>query len=70
MSSQSRITTPVEAGKVGAFYDPVSKVITHLASFPVAGNIVSSIPVVIASSNEELESLIQQMGLTRNNSNQ
>ena len=64
MSSPSKITTPVEAGKVGVFYDAASKTISHFAKFPHAGNIVTAIPVLIADNDEALQVAIKALGLT------
>lgn len=63
MSLPSKITTPVEAGKVGVFYDATSKVISHFAKFPYAGNIVTAIPVLIADNDEALKQAIASLGL-------
>ena len=64
MSSPSKITTPVEAGKVGVFYDAATKTITHYATFPHAGNIVSSLAVIIADNDDALKVAIAAAGLT------
>jgi hypothetical protein len=64
MSSPSKITTPVEAGKVGVFYDAASKTISHFAKFPHAGNIVTAMPVLIADNDESLQVAIKALGLT------
>ena len=64
MSSPSKITTPVEAGKVGVFYDAASKTISHFAKFPHAGNIVTAMPVLIADNEEALQVAIKALGLT------
>jgi hypothetical protein len=64
MSSPSKITTPVEAGKVGVFYDAASKTISHFAKFPHAGNIVTAMPVLIADNDEALQVAIKALGLT------
>jgi hypothetical protein len=63
MSSPSKTITPVQAGKVGVFYDAASKTITHFASFPQAGNIVSSLAVLVADNDAELQLLIEANGL-------
>lgn len=63
MSSPSKITTPVEAGKVGVFYDAASKTISHFAKFPHAGNIVTAMPVLIADNDEALQVAIKALGL-------
>ena len=64
MSSPSKITTPVEAGKVGVFYDAASKTISHFAKFPHAGNIVTAMPVLIADNDAALQEAIKALGLT------
>ncbi len=64
MSSPSKITRPVEAGKVGVFYDATSKTISHFAKFPLAGNIVTAIPVLIADNDAALQEAIKALGLT------
>ena len=64
MSSPSKTITPVEAGKVGVFYDAASKVISHYASFPHKGNIVTSMPVLIADDDAALKLAIAKAGLT------
>jgi hypothetical protein len=64
MSSPSKITTPVEAGKVGVFYDAASKTISHFAKFPHAGNIITAMPVLIADNDEALQVAIKALGLT------
>ena len=58
------ITTPVEAGKVGVFYDAKTKTISHYAKFPVKGNIVTAMPVLIADDDAALKIAIAQAGLT------
>lgn len=63
MSSPSKITTPVEAGKVGVFYDAESKAISHFAKFPYAGNIVTAMPVLIADNDAALQEAIKAIGL-------
>lgn len=63
MSSPSKITTPVAAGKVGVFYDAASKVISHYAKFPQAGNIVTAMPVLIADNDEALKDAIKAIKL-------
>ena len=63
MSSPSKIVTPVEAGKVGVFYDAASKVISHYAKFPVKGNIITSIPVLIADNADALKVAIAEAQL-------
>jgi len=64
MSSPSKIITPVEAGKVGVFYDAASKTISHFATFPTKGNIITAIPVLIADNDEALQVAIKALGLT------
>jgi hypothetical protein len=64
MSSPSKIITPVEAGKVGVFYDATSKVISHFATFPTKGNIITGMPVLIADNDEALKEAIKAIGLT------
>jgi hypothetical protein len=63
MSSPSKVTTPVEAGKVGVFYDATSKVISHFAAFPAKGNIITGMPVLIADNDEALKTAIAAIGL-------
>lgn len=63
MFSPSKISTPVNAGQVGVFFDSKSKIITHFAKFPVAGNVVSSIPVIVADNDDELKQKIAEAGL-------
>ena len=63
MSSPSKITTQVAAGKVGVFYDAASKTISHFAKFPQAGNIVTAMPVLIADNDEALREAITAIGL-------
>ena len=64
MSSPSKTITPVEAGKVGVFYDAASKVISHYAKFPTKGSIVTSMPVLIADDDAALKLAIAAAGLT------
>jgi hypothetical protein len=64
MNPPPKVTIPVAAGKVGVFYDAASKVITHYASFPKAGNIVSALPVLIADNDAALKLAIAAAGLT------
>lgn len=64
MSSPSKTITPVEAGKVGVFYDAASKTISHYATFPHKGNIVTSMPVLIADDDAALKLAIAKAGLT------
>jgi hypothetical protein len=64
MSSHSKIiTTPVEAGKVGVFYDAASKTISHYATFPGKGKIITAMPVLIADNDEALKTAIAAIGL-------
>ena len=64
MSSPSKTITPVEAGNVGVFYDAASKVISHYATFPHKGNIVTAMPVLIADDDAALKLAIAAAGLT------
>ena len=64
MCSPSKTVTHVEAGKVGVFYDAASKTISHYASFPQKGNIVTSMPVLIADNDAALKLAIAKAGLT------
>jgi hypothetical protein len=54
---------PVEAGKVGVFYDAASKVISHYAKFPTKGNIITSMPVLIADDDAALKVAIAEAQL-------
>jgi hypothetical protein len=63
MSSPSKIVTPVEAGKVGVFYDDKTKIISHFAKFPQAGNIITAMPVLIADNDQALKEAIASIGL-------
>jgi hypothetical protein len=63
MSSPSKFYIPVEAGKVGVYYDPVTKVISHYAKFPTKGTIVTSIPVLIADDDAALKVAIAEAKL-------
>lgn len=63
MSLPSKTTTPVEAGKVGVFYDASSKVISHFAKFPTKGNIITALAVLIADNEEALKAAIAAAGL-------
>jgi hypothetical protein len=54
---------PVEAGKVGVYYDPVTKVISHYATYPYKGNIITAIPVIVADNQEALKEAIAKAGL-------
>ena len=64
MNSPLKTVTPVEAGKVGVFYDAASKTISHYANFPQKGNIVTSMPVLIADDDDALKLAIAKAGLT------
>lgn len=64
MSSPSKTITPVEAGKVGVFYIAETKVISHYATFPYAGKIVSALPVIVADNDAALKVAIAAAGLT------
>ena len=64
MNPPLKTITPVEAGKVGVFYDAASKVISHYATFPHKGNIVTAMPVLIADDDAALKLAIAQAGLT------
>ena len=55
LSSPSKISIPVEAGKIGVFYDAESKVISHYAKFPTKGNIITGMPVLIADDEAALK---------------
>jgi hypothetical protein len=46
---------PVEAGKVGVFYDATSKVISHYAVFSLKGTIITGMPVLIADNEAALK---------------
>jgi hypothetical protein len=63
MPSPSKTITPVEAGKVGVFYDPFTKVISNYAKFPVKGNIITALPVLIADNDAALKLAIAAAGL-------
>jgi len=63
MPSPSKTITPVEAGKVGVFYDAASKVISHYAKFPTKGNIITGMPVLIADNDEALKVAIAEAQL-------
>jgi hypothetical protein len=54
---------PVEAGKVGVFYDPITKVISHYGTFNYKGTIVTSIPVIVADNQEALKVAIAEAQL-------
>jgi len=62
--SAPKISTPVEAGKVGVFYFADTKVITHFASFPQKGTIVSALAVLVADNDAALKLAIAKAGLT------
>jgi hypothetical protein len=57
-------TTPVEAGKVGVFYFPETKQIAYKMAFPKAGNIVTSLSVIVADNDAALKLAIAAAGLT------
>jgi len=61
--SAPKISTPVEAGKVGVFYFADTKVITHFASFPQKGTIVSALAVLVADDDAALKLAIAKAGL-------
>jgi len=63
MSSPSKLHIPVEAGKVGVFYDPITKIISHYGTFNYKGTIVTSIPVIVADNEEALKAAIAAAGL-------
>jgi len=63
IANAPKISTPVEAGKVGVFYFADTKVITNYASFPQAGTIVSALAVLIADDETALKLAIAQAGL-------
>ena len=63
MSSPSKTITPVEAGKVGVFYDAKTKTISHYATFPIKGNIVTAFAVLIADDDAALKVAIANAGL-------
>ena len=63
MSSPSKVSIPVEAGKVGVFYDAASKVISHYAKFPTKGNIITALSVLIADDEAALKVAIAAAGL-------
>lgn len=54
---------PVEAGKVGVFYDPITKVISHYGTFNHKGTIVTGMPVIVADNAEALKVAIAAAGL-------
>ncbi len=54
---------PVEAGKVGVYYDPITKVISHYAKYPQKGTIVTALPVIVADDDESLKVAIAQAKL-------
>jgi hypothetical protein len=63
MNPPLKTITPVEAGKVGVFYDAKTKTISHYATFPAKGNIVTSMPVLIADNDAALKLAIAAAGL-------
>lgn len=54
---------PVEAGKVGVFYDATSKVISHYGVFNFKGTIITSMPLLIADNDAALKVAIAKAGL-------
>jgi len=64
MALPSKTITPVEAGKVGVFYDAATKTISHYAKFPTKGNIITAMPVLIADDDDALKLAIAKAGLT------
>ena len=64
MALPSKTITPVEAGKVGVFYDAATKTISHYAKFPTKGNIITAMPVLIADDDAALKLAIAAAGLT------
>ena len=63
IANAPKISTPVEAGKVGVFYYADTKVITHFASFPEKGTIVSALAVLVADDDAALKLAIAAAGL-------
>jgi hypothetical protein len=63
MSSPSKLYIPVEAGKVGVYYDPITKVISHYATYPHKGTIVTALPVIVADDEAALKVAIAKAGL-------
>lgn len=63
MSSPSKLYIPVEAGKVGVYYDAITKVISHYATYPNKGTIVTALPVIVADNAEALKVAIAKAGL-------
>lgn len=63
MSSPSKIYISVEAGKVGVYYDPITKVISHYATYPTKGTIVTGMPVIVADNAEALKVAIAEAQL-------
>ena len=59
-----KTSTPVEAGKVGVFYFPGTNLIAYKMAFPQAGNIVSSLSVIVADNDAALNEAIAKAGLT------
>ena len=59
-----KTSTPVEAGKVGVFYFPGTNLIAYKMAFPKAGNIVTSLSVIVADNAAALELAIAAAGLT------
>jgi len=58
-----KTSTPVEAGKVGVFYFPENKQIAYKMAFPKAGNIVTSLSVIVANDDAALTIAIAKAGL-------
>jgi len=63
MSYPSNMIIPVEAGKVGVYYNAQTKVISHYAIYPTAGNIVTAMPVIVADNEAALKLAIAAAGL-------
>ena len=62
--SAPKTSTPVEAGKVGVFYFPGTNLIAYKMAFAKAGNIVSSLSVIVADNDAALNEAIAKAGLT------
>ena len=58
-----KTSTPVEAGKVGVFYFPGTNLIAYKMAFPKAGNIVTSLSVIVADDDAALNLAIAAAGL-------
>lgn len=63
MSSPSKLHIPVEAGKVGVYYDPITKVISHYATYAQKGTIVTALPVIVADNEAALKVAIAEAKL-------